>query len=132
MPHFFAYLIVLCSQKCYFLIKNLIFGVHILISFSPYNKSPSSIFLEELFFFIKLKFKLHQIHLACHELIREMGINSTHKSFRTIPHPSIYNVRSYILHTGRRKSMAQVILLFNLHYHKQLFTLYFQSITSHK
>ena len=40
MPHFFAYLMVLCGQKPDFLIKTLVFGVHfgvhILISFSPY------------------------------------------------------------------------------------------------
>ena len=99
---------------------------------SPLQQKPFECFSRRAFFFIKLKFKLHQIHLVRHKLIREMGVNSSDKAFRTIPHPSIYNVRSYILHTGRRKSMAQVILLFNLHYHKQLFTLYFQSITSHK
>ena len=53
MPDFFAYLIVLCGQKLIFLTKTPIFGVHfgvhILISFSPYSKSPSCIFLEELF-----------------------------------------------------------------------------------
>ena len=86
MPDFFAYLIILCGQKSDFLIKTLVFGVHfgvhVLISFSLYNKSPSSTFLEELFC-IKLKFKLHQIHLICHELIREMSVNSSKQSFRT-------------------------------------------------
>ena len=46
---FFAYLIVLCTQKNDFLIKTLVFGVHFLISFSLYNKSPSRISHEELF-----------------------------------------------------------------------------------
>ena len=40
MPDFFVYLIVLCGQKLIFLTKTPIFGVHfgvhILISFSPY------------------------------------------------------------------------------------------------
>ena len=47
-----------------------------------------------------------------------MSINSSNQSFRAIPHPSIYNVRSYVLHTGRRKGMAQVILryFFILHH----------------
>ena len=72
----------------YFIVKifGVHFGVHILISFSLYNKSPSSTFLEELFFFMKLKFKLHQIHLIRHEFIRKMGVNTTNKAFRTIPH----------------------------------------------
>ena len=104
-PIFFAYLIVSCGQKLVFLIKTLVFGVHfgvhISISFSLYNKSPSSTLPEELFPFMKLKFKLHQVHLICHELIGEMGVNSPNKAFRTIPHPSIYNIRSYILHTSR-------------------------------
>ena len=47
---------VLCGQKLVFLIKTLVFGVHfgvhILTSFSLYNKSPSSIFLEELFCYL--------------------------------------------------------------------------------
>ena len=62
------------------------------------------------FFAIKLKFKLYQIHLVCHKLIRKMGVNSSDKAFRTIPHPSIYNIRSYVLHAGCRKGMTQVIL----------------------
>ena len=33
------------------------------------------------FFAIKLKFKLYQIHLVRHELIREMGVNSSNKAF---------------------------------------------------
>ena len=121
MPDFFVYLIVLCSQKLIFLTKTPIFGVHfgvhILISFSPYSKSSPSIFLEELFF-ILLKFKLHQIHLVGHKLIREMGVNSSDKAFRTIPHPSIHNIRSYVLHTGCCKGMTQVILcnFFILHH----------------
>ena len=57
MPDFFAFLIYLCGQKSVFLIKNLVFGVHfgvhILTSFSPYDKSPSRIFPEELFCFFK-------------------------------------------------------------------------------
>ena len=47
-----------------------------------------------------------------------MGINSADKTFRTIPHPSIYNIWSYILHAGRYKGMSQEILrnLFILHH----------------
>ena len=61
---------------------------------------------------------MYQIHLVCHKLIMEMGVNSSNKAFRTIPHPSIYNVRSYVLHTGRCKGMTQVILcnFFILHH----------------
>ena len=62
-----------------------------------------------------LELKLHQIHLVGHELIREMGINTPNKAFRTVPHPSIYNIRSYILHTGRCKGMAQKILCIQKH-----------------
>ena len=58
---------------------------------------------------MKLKFKLHQIHLVGHELIREMGVNSSNKALRTIPHPSVYNVRSYVLHAGRRKGNLNLI-----------------------
>ena len=124
MLDFFAYLMCLCGRKCYFLIKTPIFGVHfgvhILIPFFSYDKSPSSVPLEELFFFMNLKFKLHQIHLIYHESIREMGINTPNKPFRTVPHPSIYNIRSYVLHTGRRKGMAQEILCYFLVLHHSL------------
>ena len=109
MPDFFAYLIVLCGENPDFLIKTLVFGVHILISFPLYNKSPSRI-SSKSFFFMKLKFKLYQIHLVRHELVREMSVNSANKAFRTVPHPSIYDIRANVLHTGRCKGMTQEIL----------------------
>ena len=52
---------------------------------------------------MKLKFKLHQIHLACHELVREVGVNSTHKAFWTIPHPSIYS-KAYLFRIFKAKT----------------------------
>ena len=95
MPHFFVYLIVLCGQKFVFLIKTPIFGVHFGVhiwrSFPLIAKALRDIFPKS-FFFIKLKFKLHQIHLVRHKLIREMGVNSSDKPFRTVPHPSIHNI----------------------------------------
>ena len=86
------------------------FGVHFVISFYPHSKSRLSDFLKRLFFLIFLEFELYQIHLHSHKFIGEMGIYSPYKAFRTIAHPSIYNVRSYVLHTSRRIRMAQIIL----------------------
>ena len=70
------------------------------------------------FLLIQLKFKFYQIHLVRHEVIGEVRVHSTNKTFGTIPHPSIYNVRSYVLHASGCKSMAQIILrhLFIFHY----------------
>ena len=77
MPDFFAYLIDLCGQKSDFLIKTLVFGVHIYAE-SLITKALQVLYPKS-FFAIKLKFKLHQIHLVGHELIREMGIYSSNK-----------------------------------------------------
>ena len=74
----------------------------------PLQQKPFEYISRRTFFFNKLKFKLYQIHLINHELIREMGVNSSDKPFRTVPHPSIHYIRSYVLHTGRCKGMAQV------------------------
>ena len=116
MPDFFVYLMCLCGQKSVFLIKTLVFGahfgVHIWIFFPLIAKALRAHFSKDFF---SLEFKLHQIHLVRHELIREMGINTPNKAFRTVPHPSIYNIRSYILHTGHCKDMAQKILCIPKH-----------------
>ena len=113
MPDFFVYLTYLCSRKQQ-IFQFMPFLVRILVStsksfFIHIAKAVRGIFSNGFFAYF-LKFKLHQIHLLFHELIREMGVNSSDKAFRTVPHPSIYNVRSYVLHAGCCKGMAQEIL----------------------
>ena len=84
----------------------------------PFITKALRVISPKSFFAIKLKLKLHQTHLICHKFVRKMSVNSSNKALRTIPHPSIYNVRSYILHTGRCKGMTQEILrnFFILHH----------------
>ena len=81
------------------------FGVHFAFSFYPHIGSRSNNFLKRLFAYF-LEFELYQIHLRGHEFIGKMGIYSSDKAFGTVTHPSVHNVRSYVLNTSRRISMA--------------------------
>ena len=51
------------------------FGVHILIFF-PLTIKALRVSFSKSFFVILLNFKLHQIHLIRHELIRKMGVET--------------------------------------------------------
>ena len=113
MPDFFVYLICLCSRKQKFF-QFMPILVRVLVStsksyFIPKEKAVRVIFSNG-FLLDFLEFKVHQIHLRSHEFIGKMGVNSSNKAFGTIAHPSIYNVRSYVLHTGCRIRMPQIIL----------------------
>ena len=95
------------SKTHFFAIYPQFWRPHLNIIFFLWQKL-SEIFSRRAFYL--LKFKLYQIHLRGHELVRKVRINSSNKTFGTIPHPSIYNIRSYILYTSRRKGMSQKIL----------------------
>ena len=82
---------------------------HFNIVFPFMIKALQESFLEELFCYL-LEFKFHQIHLLFHELIREVCIYSSYQSFRTIPHPSIYDIRTNVLHASGCVSMPKEIL----------------------
>ena len=109
MPDFFVYLICLCSQKLQIFRFNP-FLVRILVStllflFIRILKAVRIIFSNG-FLVIFLEFELYQVHLRGHEFIGKMGIYSSDKAFGTVTHPSVHNVRSYVLNTSRRISMA--------------------------
>ena len=104
MPDFFVYLICLCSRKQQ-IFQFMPFLVRVLVStsksyFIHKTKAVRVIFSND-FFVCFLEFEFHQIHLRSHKFIGKMGIYSSDKAFGTIAHPSIHNVRSYVLHASR-------------------------------